>query len=145
VSQDNVEIVRRLHPRPDVDFAQLYRDDASWAAVAEAVAPFFASDLECVHRMIGGDRTYTGMAGLRASWLDWLAPWVAYRFEIEDVIDWGERVLVLVHDFGRRGGSTIEVKSNNAAIWTLRDGKVTRTEFYVDRAWARRDAGLEDG
>ncbi len=114
------------------------------AETLEAATPYFHPDFECAHRLLGSERTYSGMAGLRASWLDWLAPWATYRAEIEEAIDCGDRVLILVHDFGRREGSTAEVKSNNAAIWTIRDGKVARAEFYADRDWARKDVGLRE-
>ncbi len=94
--------------------------------------------------MLGAERTYSGMDGLRESWWDWLAPWATYRTEIEDVIDGGDRVLVLVFDFGRRAVGAPEVKSSNAAIWTVRDGKVARVEFYADRAVAIEAVGLEE-
>ncbi|HEY4897147.1 MAG TPA: nuclear transport factor 2 family protein [Solirubrobacteraceae bacterium] len=143
MSQENVDLVLALQPGPDLDFARLFRDEDVAAAAIEAVAPYFHPDLECAHRLLGGERTYSGMAGLRASWLDWLAPWATYRIEVEEAIDCGDRVLILVHDFGRREGSTAEVRSNNAAIWTIRDGKVASAEFYADRAWALKEVGLE--
>jgi hypothetical protein len=42
--------------------------------------------------------------------LDWIAPWATYRIETEEVIDLGERVVVLNHDRGRREGSTHELE-----------------------------------
>jgi len=84
------------------------------------------------------------MDGLIESWRDWLAPWATYRVEVEEAIDCGDQVLMLVYDFGRREPGAPEVKSRNAAIWTIRDGKVARAEFYADRARARKDVGLED-
>ncbi len=108
-----------------------------------AAARHYHADFECVHHLLGGERTYTGFEGLRESWLDWLAPWATYRAETEEAIDCGDRVLLLVRDFGRREAGSPEVKSDNAAIWTIRDGKVARAEFYADRGWARRDAGME--
>jgi ketosteroid isomerase-like protein len=76
--------------------------------------------------------------------LDWLKPWVAYRSEVEEAIDCGDRVLLLVRDFGRREGTDVEVRSNNAAIWTVDDGKIARAEFYTDRSEALKDVGLKE-
>jgi ketosteroid isomerase-like protein len=101
------------------------------------------SDVECVVHVIDKDAvTYTGLDGFRAAWLDWLKPWVAYRSEIEEAIDCGDRVLLLVRDFGRKEGSDVEVRSNYASIWTVHDGKIARAEFYPDRTEARKAAGL---
>ena len=142
MSQENVELVLALQPRPGVDLVAINRDDDAAAAWVEAMTPYFHPDFECAHRLLGTERTYSGMDGLRESWRDWLAPWATYRSEVEEAIDCGDRVLMLVYDFGRREGSPAEVRSNNAAIWTIRDGKVARAEFYADREWARKDVGL---
>jgi ketosteroid isomerase-like protein len=138
-----VEIVLALQPSPDVDLVPFVRDDAVQAAWVEAVKPYFHADFESEHRLLGAERTYTGLDGLRESWRDWLAPWATYRVEIEEAIDCGDQVLMLVYDYGRKEAGGPEVKSNNAAIWTIRDGKVARAEFYADRRWARKDVGLE--
>ena len=144
MSQKNVDLVMALQPGPDVDLVPRVRDDAVSAAWQEAVAPYFHADFESAHRLLGAERTYTGLDGLRESWRDWLAPWATYRVEVEEAIDCGDRVLMLVYDFGRREASASEVKSVNAAIWTIRDGKVARAEFYADRARAFRDVGLAE-
>jgi hypothetical protein len=52
-----------------------------------------------------------GIDGLSEAWLDWLSPRETYRTEMEEARDLGERVLLLVRDFGRREGSTQEVAS----------------------------------
>ena len=142
MSQVNVELVLALQPGPDVDLVPLVRDDDVNAAWEEAVTPYFHADFECAHRLLGAERTYAGMDGLRESWRDWLAPWATYRTEVEEAIDCGDQVLMLVYDYGRREPGAPEVKSNNAAIWTIRDGKVARAEFYADRAWALKDVEL---
>jgi ketosteroid isomerase-like protein len=148
IGASNVELVRELQPGPDVDVAQLFRDDEMWAAFADAAASFFDRNFECVlgggdHDPFGG-AAYVGQDGLRAGWLDWLAPWASYRTEIEEVIDVGERVLVLIRDFGRREGSEQEVEVIGAAVWTVGDGKVARAEFYADRAEALKAVGLPE-
>jgi ketosteroid isomerase-like protein len=144
MSQANVDLVLALQPAPDVDLVPRVRDEAVSAAWREAFAPYFHADFECAHRLLGAERTYTGIDGLRESWRDWLAPWASYRVEVEEAIDCGDRVLMLVYDFGRREAGAPEVKSRNAAIWTVGDGKVARAEFYADRALALTDVGLAE-
>jgi ketosteroid isomerase-like protein len=145
MSQENVQLVLRLTPRADVEIVELLGDDDKWAALAEAIAPFFHGDCETVAPGVPGtETTYTGLDGLRAAWLDWLAPWTTYRSEIAEVIDCGERVLLIVNDFGRREGSTQEVKIDGAAVWTFRDGKVARVEAFADRSEALKAARTEE-
>ena len=147
MSEENVEIVQRLHSEvlhSEMDVAQLVRNDDVWAARVEAVAAFYHPDVESVRLGLPGGRTYTGLDGLRNLWLEWLAPWTTYRIEAEDVIDLGDRVLVLAHVFGRPEGSQAEVENTVASVWTLRDGKIARAEFYIDRAEALKAVGLED-
>jgi ketosteroid isomerase-like protein len=143
VSQENVELVRSLQPAPDVDIAQLVRDDNINARWVEAVTSVFHPDFECVMMLrIEGPATYAGLDGLRDAWLDWTAPWAAYRTEIEQLIDAGDRVVVLVREFGRRVGGAYEVAFPAATVWSVRDGKVVRAEFFPDRARALEAAGL---
>jgi ketosteroid isomerase-like protein len=144
MSQENVELVLGLFPAPNVDVVQLYGDDTLWAEQAEALAPFIHADFDCVMYEFGSERRYAGLHGLRAFMLDWTAPWVAYRIEIEEAIDLGERVLLLNHDRGRREGSTQEVRGRLAAVFTIRDGKVARLDTYMTRADALRALGLSD-
>jgi SnoaL-like domain len=139
-----VELVLALQPGPGVDLVPGVRDDDASAAWREAVAPYFHPDFECAHRLLGGERTYFGLDGLRKSWGDWLVPWATYRSDVVEAIDCGDRVLMIVNDFGRRAGSAAEVRSNNAAIWTIREGKVACAEFYADRDWARKDVALRE-
>jgi ketosteroid isomerase-like protein len=124
-----------------VDLARLFRDDAAWM---QAASGRFTSDVQCVVHVIDKEAiTYTGLHGFRAAWLDRLKPWVAYRSEIEEAIDCGDRVLLLVRDVGRKEGTDAEVRSNYAAIWTVDDGKIARAEFYPDRMEARKAVGLD--
>jgi ketosteroid isomerase-like protein len=145
VSQQNVEIVRRLQPGPDSDITRIVRDDDVNAAWVDAVAPLFHSDFECVMMSpTEGPKTYPGLDGLRTAWVDWTAPWAKYRSEVEQVIDAGDHVVVLVRDFGRRGHSSQEVAFRAAAVWTLRDAKIARVAFYPDRRDALRAVGLQE-
>ena len=140
----NVELVVGLQPAPDVDLAQLFRDEKLWVELTEAVADFVQPDFECGFCRFDTVETYVGLDGLRALWLEWLTPWATYRTEIENAIDCGDRVLLLFHDFGRRKESTEEVRGTVAAIWTVRDGKIDRADFYPTRDDALKAVGLEE-
>jgi ketosteroid isomerase-like protein len=124
----------------------LVLDEAISASITAASAPFFTADFECVFvRDDVGRAAYSGLDGLRAAWLDWLLPWESYHAGVEDVIDAGDgRVLVLTNDHARPKGASAEVNFMGAPVWTVRDGKVARIEFYWNRAEGLRAAGLEE-
>jgi ketosteroid isomerase-like protein len=148
MSQEDVEVVRRLLvPFEQGEIVPLFRDDAVSATLTAASAPFVTSDFECVFvRDDVGRAAYSGLDGLRTAWLDWLLPWESYHAEIEDVIDAGAgRVLVLTRDYARPKGAEHEVNFIGAPVWTVRDGKVARIEFYWNRAEGLAAAGLADG
>jgi ketosteroid isomerase-like protein len=132
MSAENLELVVGLQPPPEADLAQRMRDE-NFAVSSSGLARFFHPDFECTVPRFDSTKTYTGMDGLRALWLDWLAPWATYRSEIEDAIDLGDRVLVLVHDFGCHDGSTQQIEQRSGAVWTVRDGKVAHVAFYPTR------------
>ncbi len=145
MSRENVEIVRQLLPGPEVDFMDLFTRDADEAeidAAIEAAAPAFTDDFVCIFHALSGEPR-PGVRGLRENWLDWLAPWESYRAEIQELIDAGDKVVVLVRDFGRRPGIEGEVELHGTTVWTLRDGRIARAEFFAtDREAAFRAAGL---
>ena len=138
----NVALVRALQPAADVDMAQLFRDDEMWAAFTAAMGFLFRPDFECVAATSISVTTYAGLDGLREAWLDWLKPWATYRTEVEEIAHFGPRILVLYRNFGHLEGSTEEVKTDNAAVWTFRNNKLARAEFYIDRAEALKAVGL---
>jgi ketosteroid isomerase-like protein len=143
MSRENVELVRRLQPSPDMDLVALFRDEAGAARLLDALGPFLHDDFAISGVGIQtGDRL--GLTGLKAGSADWLEPWESYRTEIEDVIDAGEDVVVLVRDYGRRPGMTAEVSLLGAAVWTVREGKIARASFYPNREDALRAVGLRE-
>jgi ketosteroid isomerase-like protein len=143
VSEENLDLVVSLQPAASVDIAELFRADARSAELVEALAPTLHPDFEAVFvDGLVGETTYRGINGLREGWLDWLSPWEAYRTEIQEARDLGDRVLLLVHDFGRRKTGAQEVALNSAAVWTARDGKIVRAEFHTDRTTALESVGL---
>jgi ketosteroid isomerase-like protein len=144
VSQENVELVMRLFAAPGVDLVQALRDDNTSTAWTEANARFFHPDFKSVRTGVPDGKTFTGLDGLREMWLEWVAPWKTYRVEFEEVIDRGDRVLLLARAFGRLEGSQAEVENIVAGVWTVSDGMIARAEYYLDRAEALKAVGLEE-
>lgn len=147
MSREDVDLVRRLlAPFEAGELTSLFRDEAVWAAVAGAGAGLLADDFECVFvRQDLGRSTYTGVDGLRAAWLDWLAPWESYRAQVERVVDLGDgRVLVLGRDRARPRSARAETSFSGAPVWSVRDGKLARIEFYWSRAEGLAAAGLTE-
>ena len=143
MSQENVELVKALIPQ-GIDVIPLFRDDETWAQTREAVSPFCTDDFESVMVFLGQTRTYAGLDGLRRNWLDWLEPWATYRTGFDELIDAGERVVILLRDHGRRKDMDQEVELIGATILTFREGKVARWEDYADRVIALEAVGLSE-
>jgi ketosteroid isomerase-like protein len=143
MSQENVELIRSLQPGPDVDIAALFRDERL-VELAAAVSAFVHDDFDSVIVSQGVRSTYRGFDGFRAAWVDWLAPWDSYYTVIEEVIDLGDRVLVLPRDHGRRKDLATDVEQRGASVYTMRDDKVARIEFYTNRDEALEAVGLSE-
>jgi ketosteroid isomerase-like protein len=141
MSHENVELIRALIPPPDMDVAALFRDENLFQRSREAFAPMLHPDFESVAVWEGGT-TYSGVDGFRKMWLDWLEPWATYHVHAEEVIDAGDRVVVLVKDRARRHDMEAEVELISGSVWTLRDSKLARVEFCSDREETLATAGL---
>jgi ketosteroid isomerase-like protein len=144
MSQENLEIVKAVHPPSGSDLTRFFAEDSS--ALAEA-APLFHPEFEFSTPQLGvGFRLGgKGLAELAKLWREWLEPWEVYWAQVEDFIDAGDdRVLVLLRDHGRLRGSAADVEQVGASVWTLRDRKVARIDFYPNREQALEAAGLRE-
>ena len=56
----------------------------------------------------------------------------------------GDQVAVVLRYRARGRGSGIEVKGRESALWTLRDGKVSRYAWFHQPAEALEAAGLSE-
>ena len=145
MSQENVEIVQALIPPPETDVASLLRDDSLFEQTRAALEPLIHPDVESVAIWQGGSQTtHVGVDGFRKLWLDWLEPWASYRVQVDEVIDAGDRVVVLIRDRARRHDTEAEVELISGSVWELRDGKVVRVEFCASRDEALEAAGLRE-
>jgi ketosteroid isomerase-like protein len=83
---------------------------------------------------------------MRAFYLDLDAPWAdGARLEVEELIDAGDNVLVLIRFGGRGKLSGAEVEALVWNLWTFRDGEPVRwTYFGEEREEALEAAGLSE-
>ena len=102
-------MIRALIPPPDVDLALLFRDDILFQQASAALGPLIDPGIESV-AAFRGDATYAGIEGFRKMWLDWLEPWATYHSRIDDLIDAGDRVAVLIRDRARPHDTHFEVE-----------------------------------
>ena len=120
-------------------------EDASGGALATAVERVAAPDLVTV--MIGPDQSfrteYRGPSGLVEGWRDWLSPYESFRMELEDLIESNEVLVTCVRQFGTPVGGGPELEATGAAVWWVRDGRLVRVEFNLNREAALRSAGLD--
>ncbi|HEX3510195.1 MAG TPA: nuclear transport factor 2 family protein [Solirubrobacteraceae bacterium] len=145
MSQENVALIMGLLDTPEVDVAQVYQDEALFAAAVETVSPYLDPGFAVTVRGgPAGDQTFVGVLGFKAFWQDWLTPFESYRQEIDRAVDLGDRVLLLIRDFARLKGSDEEVRGDHAAVWSIRDGKITAAEFYASRSEALDAVGLSE-
>jgi ketosteroid isomerase-like protein len=140
-----VDLVTRLHPGRNTDLVALSKDANAWAAVTANLEAFFEPDFELeVVNPFEGPTVAKGFSGIREFWTEWLAPWQTYHDELEQAIDLDDKVLLLGRHRGIREQTDHEVSARLAALYTLRDGKVTRIQYYTSHDDALKALGLEE-
>jgi ketosteroid isomerase-like protein len=123
--RENVEVVRDMledYVRGDYD----------------AALPAFAHDVEVVTSL---ERFY-GPRGVVEEARRWEEMWIDYRFEVEDLVDAGDKVVLLYHQVGKAKESGVEVEERAGWVYTLREGKIARVEMFQDRETALRAGGV---
>jgi ketosteroid isomerase-like protein len=133
MSPTNLEIVRSMYERreggdmyvgefvhPEIDFVRFGSE-----------APDFAGE-------------WHGIEGLRRATVEYLNVWEDYQFEVERMIDLGDRVLILERHSARGRRSGADISQDVGTLLTLRDGLIVRWEYYWERADALEAAGVTE-
>ena len=76
-------------------------------------------------------KIYPGIEGARQFNAEWGDAWDEWEVEVEDYIDAGERVVVIVHQRGRSKATGVPVDMRFGQVWTLRDGQSIRMQMYA--------------
>jgi ketosteroid isomerase-like protein len=138
MSEENVEIVRDLaeafQRRDHERVFEHYDPDIEWdgSRLTEAIP-----DVAGVYR---------GHDGVRAYWRRWLSAWKDLQFEVQDILDRGDEVVLLVRNqrqWGRHSGIATEFPPYGM-VFTIRGGKVLRFRAYPDQKEALQAAGLAE-
>ena len=133
MSRENVELVRAA-------YHAVVRED--W----DAAAPMFHPDAE-FRGTVGGvepEIVEHGLQRFRKFQDEDREAWDERRFQPEEFVDAGDRVVVFQREFRRGRGSGIEVEASTAVIFEVRDGQVVLVQGYMDRFAALEAVGLRD-
>jgi ketosteroid isomerase-like protein len=134
------------------------RQAALWRAARNNVEAFNRRDFEAV--MIShhperefqpelvdsgiADPSYRGPAGYMAFMSNWFNAWGALRVEPQELIDLGDRLVMLGRVTWGGGGSGVPIDQCFAAVNDLKDGKTTRERQYFDHTEALAAVGLRE-
>ena len=131
MSQENVEVVRRSY-------------DAYLRGDMAAAFASFCPQIEIFDHDLPDAGKYRGLEGLLRWQADWESSWENWRWEPQEYIDAGERVVAVlrVHATGRESGAAVE--RVDGAVWTLRDGMCIRIDYYGSKGAALKAAGLRE-
>jgi uncharacterized protein len=135
VSQDDVVVVKNAceaWERGDLE---------AWL---EALHPDVVWDSSRFAGLMEGS-VYRGRDEVRAFLVaEWRASWDRYEARVEDVVDAGDRVLVLWSQRMVEAGGGSPLVVHTAQLCSVRDGKVIRMDNFTDRAEALEILGLSE-
>jgi ketosteroid isomerase-like protein len=134
MSEENVEIVRRAveefneHGFDGVGTSGLVADDLEFHEPPEQPAPRVARGREQVRKLAG----------------EFDDAWEEHESEPQEIRAVGPDKVLLISVERFKGRDGIELEAPFAAIFTLRDGKITRWQAFWDKQKALQAAGLSE-
>jgi ketosteroid isomerase-like protein len=132
MSQENVDRVRRGMEH--------------WVRTGEVLWVDLHPEIEVHDHDIPDAGVYRGHDGVRDWTADFSSAFESFALEPQEYIDGGDGKVVLVVRLSARGkASGVSVERLDGMVWTIRDGKTVRLDYYGSRAEALEAAGvLED-
>jgi ketosteroid isomerase-like protein len=131
MSQENVEIVRQHFE------AFLSGDNETALAAYDPEVVFDASVRPEGH-------VYHGREGVAEAMRIWTGAWEDWKVDVKEIIDAGDRVLLIGRESGRGKGSGIEIDQWVFVVFTLRNGRIVHWKGFVDRDQGLEAAGLSE-
>ena len=130
MSQENVEFIQR-------GFEEYF-------ATGEPPWDVYDEGVEVFDHDTPDQGAYIGHAGLRRWLEDWGAAWAEWSIDVEQLIDAGDAVVAFIRMRTTGLGSGIQTDREDAQVFTLRDAKVVRLDYFNDRKQALNAVGLEE-
>ena len=130
MSQENVEIVRDTLER------FLATGEVAWEVIDE--------EHEIHDHDMPDPGDYRGHAGFLRWNEDWGAAWSDWSLEPQEYIDAGDQVVVMVEMKATGRGSGVEIDREDALVYTLREGKHVRLDYFNNPQQALEAAGLRE-
>jgi ketosteroid isomerase-like protein len=128
MSEENVEIVRAM-------------TEAFQRGDAEKALSLFSEDV-IFEPLVAGP--YHGRAGVVEQMTVWMEEFDDYWFEIEELIDAGDRVVLVWRHGGKGRTSGIQTEDGGATVFTVEGDLISHASVYVDRPKALEAAGLSE-
>jgi uncharacterized protein len=122
MSRENVEIVRRLYDavarRDTATVLALYDPDVEWDFTRHSFGDFL------------GGTVYRGHDGLRSFFGEMHDAWEGVEWDLKQVFDAGEHVVLVVNQRVRGRTSGAQTEGSAVGVWTVRNGKVVRVVWF---------------
>src|SRR2546421_8636321 len=132
MSEENVQIVRTT-----MEFFNLEGLDA----IIDRIDPSFETTTPA--SLSVEPDTYRGPEGVRR-WVEASDGTIdALRFEVDETIDAGNRVIAACRMIARSRSTGLEFEQAVTMVWTIRDRRAVRLDPYATREEALRAVGLE--
>lgn len=135
MSQENVELV--------LEGLALVQSEG-----IDAWAPRFAPEIEwdiSAHPLPDFPNRGSGRAALAAHIANYFAGWIEYESSVEEAIDAGEDVVVVLHERARMRASDITLERRLPQVWTMRAGSCTRFRVFETKQQALEAVGRAGG
>ena len=112
----------------------------------EAMLPYIDPDFEVTvpPSLSVEPDTYRGHEGMRHYFESFADVMDEVRFEADEFVEAGNRVVATTRLTARARETGLEVEQEVFQIWTVRDGRAVKAEVYPTKVEALRAVGLDD-
>jgi ketosteroid isomerase-like protein len=90
-----------------------------------------------------GHGEFRGREEVLDAWFAWCEPWLDQSSDLEQVVDHGDRVLLLSHEH-LVGGDRHHIDHHIGIVLSFRDGKIARWQSFWTPARALHEFGLHE-
>jgi hypothetical protein len=122
----NVELARATIGNLSALF-DLFDDDIIW------------DDRDTV--LVGHTGVHRGKQAVMDLISGWVGAWADYRFEVDEVIEAGDSVVLVVRETGRGRASGAPMEHRYCQVWTFRNQRIVRGGTYGTKAKALKAVG----